>query len=322
MEKITSELTGIRTAAIAGHVRPDGDCVGACMGLYLYLKENYPEIETDIYLESPKESLLFLQGTEEIKTAYTEEKIYDVFFVLDTSVKNRMGVALEAFEAAKKTICIDHHISNKGFAEINVIQPEASSASEVLYTLLEKEKVTKPVAEALYTGIANDTGVFQYSCTSPQTMRIAAELMEKGIDFSKIVDKSFYEKTYIQNQILGRCLMESLLVLDGQCIIGVVRRKNMDFYHVEPKDLDGIVQQLRVTAGVEVAVFLYEQKVQEFKVSLRSNGKVDVNEVASYFGGGGHVMAAGCTLQGSAYDVINNLLRCIEKRLPERCESK
>lgn len=233
-----------------------------------------------------------------------------------------MGVALEAFEASKKTICIDHHISNKGFAEINVIQPEASSASEVLYTLLEKEKVTKPVAEALYTGIANDTGVFQYSCTSPQTMRIAAELMEKGIDFSKIVDKSFYEKTYIQNQILGRCLMESLLVLDGQCIIGVVRRKDMDFYHVEPKDLDGIVQQLRVTAGVEVAVFLYEQKVQEFKVSLRSNGKVDVNEVASYFGGGGHVMAAGCTLQGSAYDVINNLLRCIEKRLPERCESK
>ena len=320
MEKMISELKGIRTAAIAGHVRPDGDCVGACMGLYLYLKENYPEIETDIYLEEPKESLLFLQGTQNIQTSYTEEKSYDVFFVLDTSVKNRMGVALKAFESAKKTICIDHHISNKGFADVNVIDPNASSASELLYTLLEKEKVTKPVAEALYTGIANDTGVFQYSCTSPKTMRIAAELMETGIAFSKIVDKSFYEKTYVQNQILGRCLMESIMVLDGQCIIGVIRRKDMDFYHVEPKDLDGIVQQLRVTKGVEVAMFLYEQKVQEFKVSLRSNDYVDVSKVAAYFGGGGHIHAAGCTMQGHPRDVINNLTGHIEKQMDARRE--
>ena len=95
----------------------------------------------------------------------------------------------------------------------------------------------------------------------------------------------------------------------------------MDFYHVEPKDLDGIVQQLRVTKGVEVAIFIYEVKPQEFKVSLRSTGKVNVNEVASYFGGGGHVLAAGCTFHGSVYDVINNLLEVIEKQLPEECEA-
>ena len=96
-----------------------------------------------------------------------------------------------------------------------------------------------------------------------------------------IRDSSFYEKTYVQNQILGRCLMESILIMDGRCIIGVVKKKMMDFYHVEPKDLDGIVQQLRVTKGVEVAIFIYEVKPQEFKVSLRSTGKVNVNEVAS-----------------------------------------
>ena len=109
--------------------------------------------------------------------------------------------------------------------------------------------------------------------------------------------------------------MESILVLDGKCIIGSLRQKDMEFYHVTPKDLDGIVQQLRVTKGVEVAIFLYEIKPQEFKVSLRSNGRVDVNEVASYFGGGGHVLAAGCTLCGSVYDAMNNLLRAIEKQL-------
>ena len=165
--------------------------------------------------------------------------------------------------------------------------------------------------------MVHDTGVFQYSCTSPETMRIAAKLMEKGIPFTKIVEESFYEKTYVQNQILGRCLMESILLMDGKCVIGVVKKKMMDFYHVEPKDLDGIVQQLRIIKGVEVAIFIYEVKPQEFKVSLRSKGKVNVNEVASYFGGGGHVLAAGCTFHGSVYDVMNNLLEIIEKQLVE-----
>lgn len=322
MEKITSELNNVKTVAIAGHIRPDGDCVGACMGLYLYLKENHPEIETDVYLEMPKEGFSFLSGFAEIKTVYDETKKYDLFFVLDTSVKNRIGVALEGYESAGKTICIDHHISNKGFGDKNVICPQVSSASELVYTLLEEEKVTRSVAEALYTGIVHDTGVFQYSCTTPETMRIAAKLMEMGIDFSRIVDRSFYEKSYVQNQILGRCLMESIMVLDGKCIVGSVRKRDMDFYGVEPKDLDGIVQQLRVTKGVEVAIFLYEVKTQEFKVSLRSNGKVDVNLVASYFGGGGHVKAAGCTMQGSVYDVINNLTLPIEKQIKERCEAR
>ena len=315
MEKITSELEGVKTVAIAGHVRPDGDCVGSCMGLYLYLKANYPEIEADVYLEEVKETFSFLDSIHDVKKELDQNKIYDVIFILDTSVKDRVGVLAEALNKAKKTICIDHHISNKGFADIDVICPSASSASELLYTLLDEEKVTKSCAEAIYTGIINDTGVFQYSCTTPETMRIAAKLMGTGIDFSKIVDHAFYEKTYVQNQILGRCLMESMLVLDGRCIIGSIRRKDMEFYHVTPKDLDGIVQQLRVTKGVEVAIFLYEVKTQEFKVSLRSNGKVDVNEVASYFGGGGHIRAAGCTLCGSVYDAINNLLRAIEKQL-------
>ena len=224
MEKITSELAGVKTAAIAGHVRPDGDCVGSCMGLYLYLKENYPEIEADVYLEEVKEGFSFLNSIHEVKKELDENKIYDVLFILDTSVKDRVGVVGAALDTAKKTICIDHHVSNKGFADIDVIRPAASSASELLYTLLEEEKVTKSCAEAIYTGIVNDTGVFQYSCTTPKTMRIAAKLMETGIEFSKIVDQAFYEKTYVQNQILGRCLMESILTLDGKCIIGRDRK--------------------------------------------------------------------------------------------------
>ena len=195
-----------------------------------------------------------------------------------------------------------------------------SSASELLFHLLEEEKITKEAAEAIYTGIASDTGVFKYSCTSPETMRVVAKLMEKGIDFSSIIDQSFYEKSYVQNQILGRCLMESIQVLDKKCIIGCLRKRDLDFYGVGPKELDGIVEQLRLTRGVEVAVFIYETKTQEFKVSLRSKSKVDVNKVASYFSGGGHVRAAGCTMQGSIYDVMNNLLKQIEKEIKEKMQ--
>ena len=118
-----------------------------------------------------------------------------------------------------------------------------------------------------------------------------------------------------QNQILGRSLLESILFLDKQCIAASVTRQEMDFYGVTPKDLEGIVSQLRVTRGVEVAVFMYETGAQEFKVSLRSGGKVDVSRVAQYFGGGGHVKAAGFTMAGSVHDVLTNLAHQIEEQL-------
>ena len=206
-------------------------------------------------------------------------------------------------------------MSNPGFADVNHVHGEISSASEVLYKLLNKEKIDLDIATAIYTGMIHDTGVFQYSSTSPDTMRIAGDLMEKGVDFSNIIDESFYQKSYIQNQVMGRVLAESIMLLDGKCIVGYMKLRDMDFYGVKPSDLDGIVSQLRLTKGVEVAMFIYEHESQVFKVSLRSNGVVDVSKIASYFGGGGHVKAAGCDLAGSMYDVINNISEQIEKQL-------
>ena len=146
-------------------------------------------------------------------------------------------------------------------------------------------------------------------------MGIAAKLMEKGVPFTRIIEESFYQKTYLQNQILGRALMESMLVCDGQVIVSVIRKKDMEFYGVDSRDLEGIVSQLRNTKGVEVAIFLYETAIQEYKVSMRSNGAVDVSKIAVYYNGGGHVKAAGCTMQGSIHDVINNLTGHIARQL-------
>ena len=112
---------------------------------------------------------------------------------------------------------------------------------------------------------------------------------------------------------MGRAVLESVLFLEGKCIFSVVRKQDMDFYGVEASDLDGIVDQLRITEGVEVAIFLYETENHVYKVSMRSNNLVNVSQVAAYFGGGGHIRAAGCTMSGSVHDVINNLSALIEK---------
>ena len=316
LRKIKEEIQGIKTVAISGHIRPDGDCVGSCVGLSLYLKENFPELEkVDVYLEEIPESYFLLSGTQDILHDCTQERQYDLFIALDCGDKERLGAAAKYFDSAKRTLCYDHHISNCGFADVNYIDPQISSTSELVYRAMEMEKISREAAEALYMGIVHDTGIFQYSCTSPETHMAAAELLRKGIRSSEIVDVTYMEKTYVQNQILGRALLESIMVLDRKCIISSIRMKDMDFYGITPKDLDGIVSQLRLTKGVEVAMFLYEIGNHEYKVSMRSKSIVDVSAIAKLFGGGGHVRAAGCTMQGSFYDVVNNLTKYIEKQM-------
>lgn len=306
--------------AIGGHVRPDGDCIGSCMGLYQYVRENFPEKEIHVYLQEIPNIFRFLKGTEMIRHEILAKKEYDLFVVLDCGDLSRLEFSADLFRTAKKTVCVDHHLSNQDFADENYVRPEASSTSELVYELLEYDRMSKEVAECLYIGMVHDTGVFRYSCTHPSTMRAAAALMEKGIDFTRIVTETFDEKSYAQNQILGKALLESFLMLDGRCIVSAVTKREMEFYQVLPKHLNGIVSQMKLTKGVDVAIFLYELETGTFKVSLRSTEAVDVNRVAGYFGGGGHARAAGVTMQGRARDVINNLISQIYLQLQEQAD--
>lgn len=315
MIDLARELENVRSVAIAGHIRPDGDAVGSCLGLYHYLRKNYPDIEAAVYLEKIPRAYGIIPGVEEICHDFRREKVYDLFFCMDCADEQRLGEASNYEHSAHRTLCIDHHVSNRGFGDADYIVPDASSTSELVFRLLDEEKLPFESAEALYMGIVHDTGVFRHSCTSPETLEIAAKLMRKGINCSRIINCTYYDKTYPQNQILGKALMESILLMDGKVICSVIRLKDMEFYGVEASDLDGIVQILMSTAGTEAAVFLYETEPQTYKVSLRSKEIVDVSRVAGFFGGGGHVRAAGCSMQGSAYDVMNNIMPLIEKQL-------
>lgn len=303
---------------ISGHIRPDGDCVGSCLGLSLYLKKLFPKKEVKVFLEKPADIFYCIKGFDEIvvlEEDMPKEAPFDVYFALDAR-RDRLGAAEKFFEEAKQTVNIDHHISNvEGCGTYNYVYPEASSTSELVYELVEEKMLDADIATALYIGIVHDTGVFRYSCTSPKTMQAAAKLIGMGIDFPRLIEETFFEKTYVQNQIMGRALLESMLIMDGKCIVSHIDKKTMDFYQVTSKDLEGIVSQIKLTKGTECAVFMYEIRTLEYKVSLRSTDKVNVAKVAEMFGGGGHVRAAGCTMNGTFHDVINNLTLHIEEQL-------
>ena len=313
---LMSELEGAKTIAISGHVRPDGDCIGSVMCTYLYLKKVLPEAKIIPMIEKPAEEFNCIKDIDDIVTDFNPEiKEFDAFVGLDCSTTDRYGESIGFFNSAHKKIVIDHHVSNEGFGDVSYIDGNASSTCELLYDCMRKEYIDVEIAKALYIGIIHDTGILQYSCTSPRTLRIAADLIEYGFDFNTIIDDTFYEKTKVQNEMLGRGLMESILFNDGKCIVSKVDKKTMEFYGATPHDLEGIVNQMRYTKGVEVAIFMYEKEPGEYKISLRSKGNVDVAKIAKFYNGGGHVRAAGFSMKGTFHDVVNNVSDSIMMQL-------
>lgn len=317
MSRLTEMIQNAATIAVVGHVRPDGDCVGSCLAVCNYIREQYPEKTVQVYLEKPPVKFGYLNYFDDISQDTDTGKTYDLCICLDSGDRERLGNYGVYLDTARESICLDHHITNVGYAQENFVLAGVSSTCEVLCQFLDLDKISRNTAECIYTGILHDTNVFKNSNTTAKTMEMAGVMMDKGIEFARIIDESFYKKTYVQNQILGRALLESVTFLDGKCIFSVVRRKDMDFYGVDSSDLDGIVDQMRVTDGVEVAIFLHETENHVYKISMRSNTIVDVSKVATYFGGGGHIRAAGCTMNGSVHDVINNLSGHIEKQIKE-----
>jgi len=311
---IIKECMEAERIGITGHIRPDGDCVGACLSLRRYLEKVFPQKEIRVHLEKPSDIFSSLCGFDLIDSECKESVTYDVFFVLDTVI-SRVGEAEKYCNTAKKVINIDHHVSNSGEGDAWHVVPTACSACEVLYDLLDQSFMDRDIAECLYVGMIHDSGVFQYSNTTQKSMEIGAKLISYGFDFSKLILETFYEKNYVQTQILGRALMESIRFMDNQCIVSCIDRRMLQFYNATPKDLDGIVNHLRNIKGIHCAIFMYQTDNLEYKISLRSDELVDVSKVASYFGGGGHIRAAGCTMKGTFHDCVNNLSLHIEKQL-------
>ncbi len=313
MEELTDilkECEGAEYIGISGHIRPDGDCVGSCMALYLYLTKKLPQAHIYVYLEKAALTFTHIARINEIDTEYRSAPRYDVFFCLDTEPA-RLGKAESLYRSAAVKVNIDHHQTNPGDGDVFLVRPEVGSCAEVLYELLPKEEIDDEMALALYLGIIHDTGVFQYSNTRPETLQIASRLMERHIDFSRLIQESFYQKTWKETQAMAYVLLHTERLFKGRVALGHITLKEMHDLGVTSSDLSGIVSELRNIAGVECAVFMYELPTGVCRVSLRTAETVDATKIAERFEGGGHIRAAGCNIKGvyaKAYERLTPVL--------------
>lgn len=311
MNEFLNKIEAANTIAILGHIRPDGDCVGSCLGLYNYIMDNYADKKVVVYLQKIADKFSFLKGAELIRNI-NDEEIYDLGISLDCGDTDRHGEFASIFANAKDTICLDHHRSNQGFGNFFVCEPDSSSACEVLYNYLEEDLIKTDCAECLYLGIVHDTGVFKYPSTSKETMRIGGVLIEKGARSQYIIDHTFYMVTFKQNQLSGRALLDAKLHFDGKVISTVITDAIFKEFDACKADTDGIVDKIRVTEGVEVAIFVYQLSDDTYKFSLRSVSYVDVSVIAVAFGGGGHIRAAGFEAKGpfdKNFDIVLNMIK-------------
>lgn len=297
-----------RTIGITGHIHPDGDCVGSCMALYGYIRSVYPEKEVKVFLEEPADNLDVADGFDMIDSTFQAgETAWDLFVILDCSSADRFAPAADLVAAAGKTFVVDHHMTNTNFADEGVILPDASSTCEVLYDLLDDALIDRTVATYLYLGIIHDTGVFRYPACTEHTMNIAGKLLTKGVNAQRLIDDSFYRKTYAQNRLIGDAVARSVLLLDGRFIYTVVTLEDLARFGASVKETEGLVDQLRLTKGIEVAMFVRQDDEDTYKISLRAIEKVNVASICQSFGGGGHKFAAGCTVKGDISDAITQI---------------
>ena len=316
---IDNFLKDISTLAIFGHVRPDGDCVGSTLALYNYILDNFPNIKVQVYLEKFPESYRILNGADKALPLFESSdgsEPFDAAVLMDTPSFERVGAGgVACLQSAKKTCNIDHHISNpKNLCSLNIGEPSASSASQVLFEQLDPSKISKRTAECLYLGIVHDTGAFKFSNTGKRTMEIVGTLIDKGIDFARIVNETYYTRTYKQTLVTGFVMENCKLGLGGKVVYAHITPEDMQRFDVTPVELSNVIDTIREVGGTEVALFLYPVN-GKYKISLRSNYVVDVNAIAREFGGGGHTRAAGGDTSDAPEITIEKILKLVEKQL-------
>lgn len=308
---IIEKINLAKTIVLLVHESPDGDAVGSIIALYRALYKLNKNV--DAFIESNPLNCEFLLNSigQEIKTF---DKIdyktqYDLCIALDCGDLKRLGDGEELFNKAKDTAVIDHHYTNESFANANYIDASASATGELVYGLLNEMNfsIDKEIATALYSAIISDTGNFRHNNTNGRTFKIAGDLIGYGIDISKISYHMFSETSLNRMKFMGKLLQDIELFLDGKLAILTASKEDIDTYLLEQSELDGMVDYARYVKGVEVGVFIKPYK-DFYKISLRSNGKVDVSSVAGVFNGGGHKFASGCRIYSDDSNEVKNQL--------------
>ena len=295
---------------ITSHINPEGDAIGSQVAMACLLRKLGKE--SVMLDESPVPQVLkFLPGSENICREMPQDFNYQAVIMLDCPDLTRIGRVNEYIKKDSAIINIDHHISNINFGNYNWVDPDISSAGEMVYDLFRafKLKIDMEEALSLYAAIMTDTGSFRYSNTSSKTHRIIAELIDIGVKPYEMHTK-IYETSSVQDtNLLGEALQTMKLTEDGKVAWLWVTKDMLKKTKASLEGTEGIINFARSIDGVEIAILFRETGTDErVKVSFRSKGKVDVNKLAGVFGGGGHPTASGCSVFGKMEDVEKKVL--------------
>ena len=313
LSQIAEVLRQNRRIVIMSHVRPDGDAIGCAVALALSLREMGKEAFVWNH-DGPLETLSFLPGADLVTKPPREPEEFDVAISVDTSTQPRLGDCPAAVKAARLWINMDHHVSNTGFGDMVYIDETAPATGQVIFELIHSTgmPLNQAIAENLWAAIATDTGSYQYSNTTARTFEIGAELIRAGVRVGKISEALFQTHPRRRLDLMRLMLNGMKYTCEGRVASFALSRAAYNEVGAVPEDTEGLIDTLRSTEGVQVAVFMEEQECGKVRISMRSKDpRHDVCAICAKFGGGGHTLAAGARVTGSLGEVELNILNAI-----------
>ncbi len=315
VEEFIEVLGKAPKVALFSHVSPDGDCVGSMLAIGLALEKMGKEVSFYNPSRIPS-NLEFLPGSSRICQQLPDPQPETLMFV-DCTDLGRVNLSMSDISKVSTVLNLDHHISNQNFGHLNWVDSQASAVGELALTLINLlgVEIDGDIATNLYTAIVTDSGCFQYSNTTAQTHRLAADLLDKGIDLSDIHHKIFDQKPLSQIKLLQSALNGLEIHAKGQLALMTLSLEDFHKSGAEQESSEGLVNHARGIAGVEVAVLLKEVGPLEIRGGLRSNRWLNVSEIAAQFGGGGHSRAAGCTLRVPIEEAKKRIIAMVEEAL-------
>lgn len=309
IQNIVQKISEYNKIAVLYHVNADGDAIGSALAFSLAFSSCGKMI--DIYGEEEvQHQLKFLPSSEKILHDFNGSIIYDLVIVLDSGGLNRLGKRIEIYNSACFKVNIDHHKSNDIDADINWVDEKAAACGEMIYKLIKEAGITinKDTATCLYTALLTDTGSFKYSNTTAQTHRIAADLIEYGVE-SNEVSKKIYDNIPLKRlKILGRILDTLSLYNNDRISVLYVTSDMMESCGADKEDIDNIANYGLMIENVELSILLKEDKIGQTRVSFRSKNYFDCSELAKQYGGGGHTRAAGCDIDMTVNEARETIL--------------
>lgn len=299
---------------ITAHIRLDGDALGSELALYLMLKDLGKEAVICNQDPTPQH-YKFLPAADVIVHDIKNMETYDVGFVLDCSELDRVGKLAAEVSGIKTLINIDHHVSNGGFCKMRLLDARASSTGELLYRLMRRMhvKMTKDICTNLYTAILTDTGGFRYSSTHQDTLRAAGDLVEGGADPQWISENIYESDPPAKLKLLAKVLETLELDLELKTASMTVTCDQLKQTGAAMEHTDGFIDIPRTVKNVNIAMLYSQIGEKQFKLSLRSKGKVNVEKIAAQFGGGGHINAAACRIEGDIKDIKARVRKAVRE---------